>query len=40
MAFRYSVTVRPTFKTLGRTKNTHKKCVTPHKGADMDRLPG
>jgi len=40
MAFRYSVTVRLTFTAHRRTKNTHKKYVTPHKRADMDRLPG
>jgi hypothetical protein len=40
MAFRYSVTVRLTFVALRRTKNTHKKYVTPHNRADMDRLPG
>ena len=39
MAFRYSVTVRLTFKTNKRTKNTHKKYVTRHKGADGYRLP-
>jgi len=40
MAFRYSVTVRLTFTAHRRTKNTHKKYMTPHKRADMDRLPG
>lgn len=40
MVFRYSVTVRPNCDTKIRTKNTHKKYVTLHKGADKDRLPG
>ncbi len=40
MAFRYSVTVRLTFKTPARTKNTHEKYVTLQYRADMDRLPG
>ncbi|AZF13893.1 hypothetical protein C4J92_0378 [Pseudomonas sp. R3-18-08] len=40
MAFRYSVTERPTFTAHERTKNTHKKQAALYKGADMHRLPG
>jgi len=39
MAFRYSVTVRLTFKTNKCTKTTHEKYAARHKRADSYRLP-